>query len=274
MSIFRASIILVTMLLSVAAMPAVETVGSRYRLRIMPSVWAAQPRGRVGWIDGDSSSLAREQMETLKNMDLDDVAYAPALEIGISLPFLFDIHAGVFLYGADSNFTVSNSNPLRWADFSFAESEDERVKAEVEFMSVYAEAAARLIDFPVGAVSVGLALHGMVSDVTLDGESGNRGNLKEFAFVPALSARAFINPPLLWQWTLEAKLQWMQIDIFDVKANMLDASAQVTWRPIDNLGIMAGYRIVDYDLDHKLSGSRAQVDITLSGPYLGAVIQF
>lgn len=263
-------VILVVMMLPVASLSAVENVGSRYRLRIMPSVWAAQPRGRVGWIDGDSSSLAREEMESLKNMDLDDVAYAPALDIGISLPFLFDIHAGVFLYGADSDFSLSDS--LDWGKASFDAGDD--LKADVEFMSIYVEAAARLVDFPVGAVSVGLALHGMISDVTLERDSDNRGSLSEFAFVPALSARAFINPPLLWQWTLEAKLQWMQIDIFDVKANMLDASAQVTWRPIENLGIMAGYRIVDYDLDHKLSGSRAQVDITLSGPYLGAVIQF
>ena len=263
-------VVLGAMLMPVVSLSAVENVGSRYRLRLMPSVWAAQPRGRVGWIDGNTESLALEEMESLKNMDLDDVAYAPALDIGISLPFLFDIHAGVFLYGADSDFRLNEA--LDWGSARFDAGDD--VSADVEFMSIYAEAAARVVDFPVGAVSVGLALHGMISDVTLERDSANRGNLNEFAFVPALSARAFINPPLLWQWTIEAKLQWMQIDIFDVKANMLDAGAQITWRPIENLGVMAGYRIVDYDLDHKLSGSRAQVDITLSGPYLGAVIQF
>ncbi|MFW5882353.1 MAG: hypothetical protein ACOCVS_01855 [Planctomycetota bacterium] len=244
--------------------------GSKYNVRIMPAAWLAVTRGDVGFLNENSSASLDQEIEQLEDMDLDNAEVAPMLEIGVNPPFLVDLYAGVFLFGSDSNFELGED--LEWGSSDFGGGTD--LSADVEFMDAYIELGGRPFDFDFAGLSVGAALHGFTNEVTLSAGS-DTDTLDEFALVPVLAVRAWVTPPMLNSLTFEGKIHWMSIDAFDVEAEVLDAAAQVTWRPLPSLGVMGGYRILDYDLDYDLGNdARAKLDLTLGGPYLGAVIQF
>ena len=75
--------------------------------------------------------------------------------------------------------------------------------------------------------------------------------------------------------TLEARVHWISVDIDTVEGTYLDLFAAATWMVIDHVGITAGWRQTDYDIDAEIDDEElGTLDFGLGGPFWGGTIQF
>ncbi len=69
---------------------------------------------------------------------------------------------------------------------------------------------------------------------------------------------------------ITADVSGLYVSVREIEAGFIDASASIGWRPINNFGIFAGYKIIGFDA----SRSDFSFDATLSGPFVGGEIRF
>lgn len=67
---------------------------------------------------------------------------------------------------------------------------------------------------------------------------------------------------------------YMEIDIDDVTASLLDLEAVVEVRPTDLVHLLAGYRLMNLKADGLIDGDTFDTDFTLSGFFVGGGIRF
>ncbi|MHC5067300.1 MAG: porin family protein [Planctomycetota bacterium] len=248
-----------------ATVASAADTASTYTVRLLAAAWFTEPSGDV--VYDDSNDLG--DTFDVDDYDLDSMTASPMIEAGVNLPLFFDLHAGVFSYSDDGTDEVLGSSPVRFGDTDFFDS----VNTEISVTDFYGEIAWRPINLDLVGVGIGLAVHVIDGEFTVTDDNNNKETLNETIPMPALALRGFVNP--LDELGVEAKLHFMAIDIGDVDATYIDAHIMATWRPLPLLGVVGGYRLVSYDLDIDLSGNEfGAVDISLGGPFLGAVLSY
>jgi hypothetical protein len=244
---------------------AADDVASDYWVRVMPAAWL------VGF-DGDARYTA--DGTTGDNLSLDDVDLANSeagfgLEVSAKLPILFSFHAGGFQVGTDGSFTAAA------VDFG-GQTFNGAVDSSLDLTDLYGEADLQLLDLDLVGVAIGLGYHLMNTEMELSG-GGATATLDEDVQFPVIALRAHANLPVLTSLGAEAKIHWMELSLDDNSVSYIDATLQITWRPWEYLGFIGGYRHIAADLgfdDPTGSNAEADVDITLSGPFLGLTAQF
>jgi len=71
-----------------------------------------------------------------------------------------------------------------------------------------------------------------------------------------------------------AEVGYMQVDIKDVTAKMLDLEAMVQYRPIDWVDLFVGYRSLQIEANGLIDGDQVDLDIGLSGFLIGGGVRF
>lgn len=246
-----------------AGVTAVAADGaSTYTARIIGGAWFAQLGGDLSY-DGE---LQEGSTFGADDFDLDEASASPMVELGLNLPILFDLHAGYAGYGADGSETFTT--PKLFNDQVIAG----EATAEVDVEDVYGEVMWRFLNLELGGAGVGLAVHYIDAQMSIDSQSGSERFDERFP-MPALSGRAFLNP---WGGlSAEMKLHLMSIEVDDVDAQYVDFHVLVGYRPIEWVGVELGYRFIKYDFDISFDDEEhLNLDLSLSGPFLGAVLQF
>ncbi len=67
-----------------------------------------------------------------------------------------------------------------------------------------------------------------------------------------------------------ADVSGLYVSVQEIEASFIDASLTIGWRPINNFGVFAGYKIIGFDA----SRNDFSFDATLSGPFVGGEIRF
>lgn len=70
------------------------------------------------------------------------------------------------------------------------------------------------------------------------------------------------------RWSLEARGQYLTVDIEDVDGSILDARLALTWRKNPHLVFGLGYRTFDIEVDSRNEGTPGFVSMTIDGPLL------
>ncbi len=70
------------------------------------------------------------------------------------------------------------------------------------------------------------------------------------------------------RWALEARAQYLTVDISQVDGSILDARLAVTWRLNPYLALGLGYRTFQIDVDSRDEGTPGFVDLSVAGPLL------
>lgn len=70
------------------------------------------------------------------------------------------------------------------------------------------------------------------------------------------------------RWALEARAQYLTVDISQVDGSILDARLAVTWRLNPYLALGLGYRTFQIDVDSQDEGTPGFVDLSVAGPLL------
>ena len=243
-----------------------EHAGSKYLVRGMVTLWNPGLGGDFSYEDPGATF---DSDVSIDDLSLDDASTTLKYEIGINLPLMFDITIGGFGFSEDTSSTLSQS--ISFGDEDFSASTD--IDSEFEVTDMYAEFGFRLLNLDMAGAWVGLAIHTQ-NVVTSIEAAGQSEKIDEDLIFPCLTARAFVNLPK--EVTLEGKVHFLSIGIDDFTANYLEIHALVAWRPLHNLGLVAGWQIVDMDIEiDDISGiSDVEVAYDLSGPFIGVLAQF
>jgi hypothetical protein len=70
------------------------------------------------------------------------------------------------------------------------------------------------------------------------------------------------------RWAVEARAQYLTVDVSDVTGSILDARLGVTWRLNPYLAIGLGYRTFQIDVDSQDEGTPGFFDLSVDGPLL------
>jgi hypothetical protein len=70
------------------------------------------------------------------------------------------------------------------------------------------------------------------------------------------------------RWAVEARAQYLTVDISQVNGSILDARLAVTWRVNPYLALGLGYRTFQIDIDSEDEGTPGFVDLSVAGPLL------
>lgn len=244
---------------------AADDVASDYWVRVMPAAWF------VGF-DGDAKYSAG--VTTGDNLSLDDVDLANSetgfgLEVSAKLPILFSFHAGGFVVGTDGSF---NTTGVAFGGENLTGSVD----SSLDVSDLYAEADLQLLDLDLVGFAIGVGYHLMSTEMKLS-DATTSVSLDEDLQFPVVALRAHANLPFLTSLGAEAKVHWIDLSLNDTSVGYLDATLQIVWRPWEMLGFIGGYRHVAADIgfDNPAGANAdADVDFTLSGPFLGVTAQF
>lgn len=255
----------VPLLLMGGVASAADNVASDYWVRVMPAAWF------VGF-DGDAKYSANNVPGD--NLALDDVDLANqeagfGLEVSAKLPILFSFHAGGFVVGTDGSF---NTPGVTFGGETLTGS----VKSTIDLSDLYIEADLQILDLDLVGFAIGVGYHLMNTEVSL-ADGTNSAALDEDLQFPVVTLRAHANLPMLTSLGAEAKVHWIDLSLDDTGVSYIDATIQITWRPWELLGFIGGYRYVAADLSFDSPAgvnADADLDLTLSGPFLGLTAQF
>lgn len=255
----------VPLLLMGGVASAADNVASDYWVRVMPAAWF------VGF-DGDAkyteNGVAGDSL-SLDDVDLANQEAGFGLEISAKLPILFSFHAGGFVVGTDGAFTTAGVN------FG-GEILTGNVTSTIDLSDLYIEADLQILDLDLVGFAIGVGYHLMNAELSLS-DGTNSAALDEDLQFPVVTLRAHANLPMLTSLGAEAKVHWIDLSLDDTGVSYIDATIQITWRPWELLGFIGGYRYVAADLSFDNPAgvnADADLDLTLSGPFLGMTAQF
>jgi hypothetical protein len=244
---------------------AADEAATDYWVRVMPAAWFAGFSGEASY----SANILKGDNLQLDEVGLDNQEAGFGLEVSAKLPLLVCLHAGGFVMGTDGSFTATGQN---FGGQPFAGSVD----TALDVSDLFIEADLRPLDLDLVGFAIGLGYHAMNTKVSLS-SSGAAAKLDEDFQFPVVALRGHVNLPFMPSLGAEAKVHWMDISLQDNHVGYLDASIQITWRPWEYLGFIGGYRQVAVDVSFdKPAGvnADADVDISLSGPFLGLIGKF
>ncbi len=239
-----------------------------YWVRVMPALWAAQLDGDFSYQRGGSSG----SRFTTDQLGIDGAKNIFAIEAGAQIPFLFGFHAGYF------DFSTEGTRPLTqtqtFGNQTYAATT--QVKTTVGLRDLYGEICIRPLNLDLVGFSVGVAGHSIDGRMELaDLTTGNSDSIEKTVFIPAVAVRGHVSP--LKCLTLEARVHWIEIATGGNHVRFADADVQLAYRPIEWVGVLAGYRYNLYDLhlkDPTGTNSSADLNLSLSGPYVGLIAKF
>jgi hypothetical protein len=70
------------------------------------------------------------------------------------------------------------------------------------------------------------------------------------------------------RWSVEARLQYISVEIDDVEGSLMDARAALTWRMNPHLAIGLGYRNFNVDVDSRDLDTPGVFELDMAGPLL------
>ena len=249
---------------------AADEAATDYWVRVMPSAWFASLHGDAAW----STNGAAGSHFTVGDLGLDKRETTFAIEASAQIPFLFGFHAGYADFSTDSSTTLSQN--LTFGNQTYTAGTT--VDSTIALRDIYGEICIRPINFSTVGFSIGLALHSATGEVTIKNPgSGISRTFDETAYIPVLALRGHVTLPFLTGLGIEAKVHYLELSLSDQHARYADADLHVSYRPIDYLGILVGYRHMLFDVhftDPTGSGSAADLRLSLSGPYAGLIAKF
>ena len=74
----------------------------------------------------------------------------------------------------------------------------------------------------------------------------------------------------LGDFLLDADISGLIVNIENYNVNYIDLNVSLSWEPIHGVGIFAGYRMIEAELDD----SNFTTDVSLQGPYFGGELRF
>lgn len=235
-----------------------------YYVRVQASAGLLGLSGDASYKDGALSATGFD----MGDLGLDDAEITPAIEIGLGTPlFDFDAHLGWQSWSTEGSKNLSKN--INFGGTTFGVGTPVSTKASID--DLYIEGNWSPVALNLAGVSLGLALHRL--NVTTEvAAGGTTEKLDESAILPTLALRAYAAP--LDSVEAEVMLHALSVPLGDVSGSYVHAQLQVAYYPVNNLGIIAGWRHTMIDIEIEDGAMKADANVALSGPFLGVAAQF
>lgn len=235
-----------------------------YYVRVAPQVTALRASGGIEWsVQGSNATRV-----TPRDLGLGDATAQPAIELGLELPLIpFGFHFGGFQWREDASLNADQYLGIGAAAFATGST----LTAEASVTDLYGEASLRLapLTLDIAGVAPGIAVHQVASTLRVAGV-GQEQKWDSTLYIPALSLRAYVAPPVLDGFEIEGMVHAFRVVLGRDSARFVQAQVQVAWYPIDYVAVTAGWRHSAYGL-HLERGDKGSfdLDLVLSGPFAG-----
>jgi hypothetical protein len=235
-----------------------------YWVRVQASATMASLDGKAAY---SKDGLKGTSVST-SDIALDSSEISPVIEVGLGAP-LFDFGANL----GYATFSTSGDSTLT-EDVNFGGQTylaSTKIRSESKITDLYVEGYWAPIALNLAGFSLGVAVHKLDVSASLDAV-GQSAKFDESAILPTLAVRAYVSP--LDMLEVEAMVHGLAVPFGDASGSFLYAQAQVAYYPIENVGVIGGYRRAMIDVEIESGKDKAVADVSLSGPYLGLAAQF
>ena len=250
-------------ILSLVAILASSTLTSCFQLEVTAQAGYAQLAldGDVGYVDGATSASIAQDIESGFGLGDDQgVPYARA-QVDFGVPVLA---ASGFM------FDESGSGTLQ-ADFG------NNLTAGTQVFTDFTLNCAKVsyaFEIGLGPVSIEPGIAVDFIDLSVKAQD-SVGIFTEDVQLTAPIPLAFVRGLLDFDFIAAvAEVGYMQVDVKDVNAKLLDLEALVEYRPIDWVDLFVGYRSVRLEADGLIDGDQVDLDIGISGFLIGGGVRF
>ena len=236
---------------------------SCYQLEVSAQAGYAQLAldGDLGYVNGSSSAEIRQDIESAFGLGDDQGSVYGRASVDFGVPtltasgFLFE-DEGQGVLTADFGDNLVANTPVA-SEFSMA-------NAKVSYV----------FDISLGPVTVSPGIAADFIDLSMEVRD-TLGIVSEKVELQAPIPLAFLRAGLDFG-IVGAMVEggYMQVDIDDVEAKMLDIEALVELRPLDWLNVFAGYRSIQVQAEGLIDEDQADIDIGVSGWLIGGGIRF
>lgn len=236
---------------------------SCYQLEVSAQVGYAQLAldGDLGYVNGESNAEIRQDIESAFGLGDDQGSVYGRASVDFGVPTLT---ASGFLFEDEGQGILT-------ADFG------DNLVANTPVVSEFSMANAKVsyvFDISLGPVTISPGLAADFVDLSMEVQDAF-GIVSEKVELQAPIPLAFLRAGLDFG-IVGAMVEggYMQVDIEDVEAKMLDIEALVELRPLDWLNVFVGYRSIEVQAEGLIDDDQADIDIGVSGWLVGGGIRF
>lgn len=236
---------------------------SCYQLEVSAQAGYAQLAldGDLGYVGGSSNAEIRQDIESAFGLGDDQGSVYGRASVDFGVPtltasgFLFE-DEGQGILTTDFGDNLVANTPVA-SEFSMA-------NAKVSYV----------FDISLGPVTISPGLAADFVDLSMEVRD-TLGIVSEKVELQAPIPLAFLRAGLDFG-IVGAMVEggYMQVDIDDVEAKMLDIEALVEVRPLDWLNVFVGYRSIEVQAEGLIDEDQADIDIGVSGWLIGGGIRF
>jgi len=247
------------------AISAADTEANNFWIRIQADAWMPELGGGVAF---QSNGTAGSDID-MEDLKLTDGQVVPMIDVYIKppIPFIPNIHMGVYTFNVGETATLASTITFGGTTFTSGTV----VTSEVDLADAYAELYYMPLDLDVAGLGLGLGVHGLQTDISIE-DSGGREKFATDVVFPVISLHAHVN--ILDSLGIEIEGNGIRADVGGIDGMFMDGRAQLVWRPFNWFGLNAGFRGVMLDADIEEDQDKVSFDLILSGPYAGLVAQF
>ena len=249
-------------ILSLLVVPALLGLQSCTQFKVTAQAGYSQLAldGDIGYANGSTATNVSQDIESAFGLGDDQGTPYARLTMDTGVPV---VTLSGFLFEDDGTGTLT-------ADFGDINA-GTTVRSDVEMLSGKASLAFKIALGPV-AISPGLAVDYFDLDIEVSDAFGAITESVELSGpVPLgfLRGQVDIGPV-----GLMVEGGWMEVDIDDVTAEVLDIEAMVEFKPGDWIDLFVGYRRIALDASGLIDGDTYDTDISLGGWMIGGGVRF
>jgi len=256
-------------MLGVATSPAhAQSLDDKYWLEVS-AYWASVDSSIR--LEPKNATIPGTKIDFENDLDLDDSEALPAIYAGARLGGNWVV--GAEYYSLSRKATVNLRREIVFDDVTYPLDADVSSKFSSDiYRFTVGYAFYRSEDAEIGGA---IGLHATDFEVSLKGETqvGPGSSIQTVtrrrkALAPLPTLGLFGSVRVAPKVTASARADYLSLTVGDYDGRLLNAQAAISYRVLENVGIGASYRYVDYKLDVKKGNWRGNLRYEFNGPAL------
>lgn len=219
-------------------------------------------------VSATGSSAVGTSIDLEQDLGLDDSTFLPSVFAGARLGGGFSVGAEYYALGRDTTGTLARD--ILFEDVTYPASGE--VSSEFNTDIYRATFGWAFIRSETAEVGAALGLHATRVEVALAGRGSVDGSDFELTerrhdfLAPLPTVGIFASVELMPRLTASARIDYLSLSVGDYDGRLINAQASLAYRLLENVGVGAMYRYVDYRVGVEKAEYTGRFDYEFRGP--------